>query len=290
LQFSKAKQTLTPGYRPQSEDVTAEADAFGFWLLRQRTPQERLKMGKLLNRNARQFSISCFRQRFSNLSCSELAKKLAIAWLQEYNPPGYTPLGNQMTWVQDSISLAALLHPLLESLHIPYYITGGVAAIAYGEPRTTQDLDVVLSIQPAAISNLVSSLEQSGFYVPGLEDVTSGRMKTLQIIHIESIARADLIIAGDSKFDQEKFNRRQRYEISGGVEVYLASPEDLILNKLRWRRQNQSEKQWRDVLGILKIQGDLLNFDYMSRWSQTLEIAEDLSRAMREAGLSEILY
>lgn len=285
MQFNKAKQTLTPGYRPQSDDVTAEADALGFWLLRQRTPPERLKIGKSLNRNARQFSINCFRQRFSNLSCLELAKKLAIAWLQEYNPPGYIPLGNEMTWVQDSISLAALLHPLLESLPIPYYITGGVAAIAYGEPRTTQDLDVVLSIQPDAISNLVNRLEQSGFYVPGVEDVIAGRMRTLQITHIQSIARADLVIAEESEFDREKFDRRQKYEVPGGIEVYLASPEDLILNKLRWGKQSQPEKQWRDVLGILKVQGDLLNFDYMRQWSQELGLAENLNQAMGEAGL-----
>ncbi len=81
-----------------------------------------------------------------------------------------------MTWIQDSITLAAQLHPIFASLGVPYYITGGVAAIAYGEPRTTQDLAVVLSIQLSAIGTLATVLEQAGFYVPGVDDAVSGRM------------------------------------------------------------------------------------------------------------------
>lgn len=276
---------VKPGYRPQSEDTTAEVDIFGFSLLRQRTHKQRLEMGATLNRNARQFSINCFRKRFSDLTASELAQKLAKAWLQEHYPIDYVPAGDEMTWVQDSITLAAQLHPIFESLEIPYYITGGVAAIAYGEPRTTQDLDVVLSIQQTDISMLARRLEKAGFYVPGVEDIISGRMQTLQITHIESIARADLVIATGDEFDKIKFARRQQYEVPGGVEVYLASPEDVILNKIRWGQRSQSEKQWRDVLGILKTQGDDLDYEYLTQWASQLNILDLLSQAKIEAGV-----
>jgi len=242
-------------------------------------------MGEALNRSARQFSINCFYKRFSNLSHPEFAHKLALAWLQDNYSPDYIPQGNKMTWVQDSIALAAELHPIFESLGIPYYITGGVAAIAYGEPRTTQDLDIVISIQLADIPLLATELEQIGFYVPGLEDVVTGRMQTLQVTHIESIARADLIIAGNNEFDRIKLERRQQYEIPEGTEVYLASPEDLILNKLRWGKRSQSEKQWRDVLGILKVQRESLDFDYLNIWAEYLELVEELNRVIEEAGL-----
>jgi hypothetical protein len=277
--------SIKPGYRPQAEDASPEVDAFGFWLLRQRTPQQRLAMGITLNRNARQFSINCFRKRFATLAPHEFAQKLAHAWLQEHYPPGYRPTGTEMTWVQDSITLAAQLHPVFESLGIPYYITGGVAAIAYGEPRTTQDLDVVIALPLQEIRTLAQVLEASGFYVPGVEDAAAGRMSTLQITHIESIARADLMLSEDSEFEHLKFERKQQYELPGGVAVYLASPEDIILSKLRWGQPVESQKQWRDVLGILKTQGETLDYSYLVEWADTLGILNTLNRALIEAGV-----
>jgi hypothetical protein len=277
--------TIKPGYKPQSEDTTAGVDAFGFWLLRQRTTQQRLAIGAALNQNARQFSINCFRKRFSNLSQPELGRKLAKAWLQENCPADYFPGGDEMTWIQDSITLAAQLHLIFESLDIPYYITGGVAAIAYGEPRTTQDLDAVLSIPLPDIGRLAIELEQSGFYVRGVEDVVSGRLQILQVTHQESIARADLIITGDNDFDRIQFERRQQYPLPGGVEVYLASPEDLVLNKIKWGQKSQSEKQHRDVLAVLKTQGDELDDAYLQRWAEQLGILADLQQLQTEAGV-----
>ncbi|HLO47900.1 MAG TPA: hypothetical protein VK211_05715 [Kamptonema sp.] len=146
-------------------------------------------------------------------------------------------------------------------------------------------MDVVISIQLADIPLLATELERIGFYVPGLEDVVSGRMQTLQVTHIESIARADLMIARNDKFDRIKFERRQQYEIPEGTEVYLISPEDLILNKLRWGKQSQSEKQRRDILGILKVQQESLDFNYLNYWAEYWGLVEDLNRVIEEAGL-----
>jgi len=282
------KFTIKPGYRPQSSDTTPEADLLGFWLLKQRTPEQRLLMGSSMNKNARRFAINCFRQRFFELKEPEFAQKLAQAWLAEDCPQHYIPTGDEMTWVQDSISLAEILHPIFESLNIPYYITGGVAAIAYGEVRTTRDLDIVISIIPQHLSSLILELEQVGFYVSGVDDVVFGRMQTLQITHMETISRADLIIASDSEFERLKLERRQQYQIPTGATVFLASPEDLILNKLQWRNFNQSQKQWRDVLGILKVQGDSLDKVYLNNQARSLNLVEDLNRALIESGLEEI--
>ncbi|NET38104.1 MAG: hypothetical protein F6K19_39915 [Cyanothece sp. SIO1E1] len=89
------------------------------------------------------------------------------------------------------------------------------------------------------------------------------------------------MITGGDDWDGIKFERRRL--ING---IYLASPEDVILNKLRWRERNLSEKQWRDVLGVLKIQGSRLNFDYLNEWATKLGLIEDLKRAIGEAGLT----
>ncbi|WP_242541989.1 hypothetical protein [Leptolyngbya sp. Cla-17] len=104
-----------------------------------------------------------------------------------------------MTWIQDSIALAAILHEVFEQVQIDYYITGGVASSTFGDPRATRDLDVVLAIAPLQLEQLVIALEVHQFYVPGVEDVRSGRMKTLGVTHQPTISRADLMMAGSEE-------------------------------------------------------------------------------------------
>ncbi len=287
VKASIPKLVAPAGYVPQAADTTVETDLLCFYLLRQRTVQERLAMGAQLTRSARQFTINCFRQRFAHLSPQALARKLAEVWLGDYSSD-YVPGGSEMTWIQDSIQLAAELHPIFERLQIPYYVTGGVAAIAYGETCTTQVLDVVLSIAPENVGSLAATLEQAGFYVPGVDDVVSGRMQTLQVTQVATISRADLVIAAPGAFEALKLQRRQAYSLPGGTAIYLASAEDLVLNKLRWRQQSESEKQWRDVLGILKTQQDALDYRYLRHWASELELAQLMEQALVEAGVVAI--
>lgn len=279
---------VPPGYCPQAEDTSLEADLLDFYLLRQRTATERLEMAASLMQNARKLSLHCLSRQFAHLSPSAFASKLAEVWLQEDCPVGYIPQGSPMTWIQDSTQLATQLHAIFAAAGVPYYVTGGVAAITYGEPRTTRDLDVVISVPQNALPPLVAVLEAEGFYVPGVEDVKTGRIRTLQVTHITSLSRADLMLAENDDYEWLKFERRRVLDWPNSAEIYLVSPEDLVVNKLRWGRKSQSQKQWRDVLGILKTQQDALDYEYMHHWAAEFDLSMQLEQITLEAGVRDI--
>ncbi len=265
-------------YRSQSADTSIAADQLRFKLLRSRTCAERLEMAAAITRGARELSLFGLRQRFGHLPPSEFAQKVAQVWL---NRDDVQPTGDEVTWVQDSLTLAAQLHPLLEQ-YGGYFLTGGVAATVYSEPRTTQDLDVVINVSAENLPLLIAEFEQQGFYVPGVDDIE--RIKTLQIIHQETIMQADLMML-DGEFDISRFARRRLIDIPGRGQIYFSSPEDVILSKLSWRKGSQSEKQWRDVLGVLKTQSEQLDVDYLRSWTVQLNVSDDLERAFGESGL-----
>jgi Transposase len=177
--------TPPPGDRTQSTDCSIESDLLQFELLRRWSPTRRLMQAASLMRSARQLSLNAHRQRFPQLCRSELGQRLAQAWLQEYCPSKYMPTGTEMTWIKDSIQLAAELHDLFVVNGISYYVRGGVAAVAYGETRTTQNLDVVLAIDLADLPRIATIFETAGFYISGLDDVIAQRMSSFQVTQIK---------------------------------------------------------------------------------------------------------
>ena len=196
------------GYRPQAEDTSLEADVLEFSLLRSRTPIERYTMAIALIKQTRQLSLQSLKQRFPQLTGKAFARKISQAWLQEHCPVDFVPGSNEKMWIQDPLEIAFLLHDLFESIQVDYFITGGSAAILYGEPRTTRDLSVAISIQPDRLDETIALLENSGFYVAGIEDVKTGRINVLQVIHTDTIARADLILVGTTPFEIMQLERR----------------------------------------------------------------------------------
>ncbi|MCA6575230.1 MAG: hypothetical protein IM537_17835 [Pseudanabaena sp. M57BS1SP1A06MG] len=269
-------------YCPQTEDTSLAMDIFEFQQLRQRSNVERLQMAAILTKRARQISLRGLKLRFGSLSQNAFACKVAQAWLQEDCPSDFMPSGSESMWIQDPLEIAVQLHNLLIPLQIDYYITGGASAVMYGEPRTTRDIDLVLAISLSQLDSLVMELEKSGFYIGGLDEVRSGESKILQVIQMDSISRADLMIAGESAFDLIQFERKQAIEVWDSQVLFYASAEDVVLNKLKWRLQSASEKQWRDVLGILKVQGDLLDVGYLREWASVLGVLEDLNLGMEQ--------
>jgi hypothetical protein len=275
------------GYCPQSIDTNIDADLVRFHLYRQRTTVDRFILGAKYKQSARQLSIECLRQSFPELTDEAFSQKIATAWLQEKCPVDYIP-PNLMSWSQDPTAIASLLAQILNAANIPYYITGGVAAIAHGEPRATIDLDVVISIDLIDLPALAANFEAQGFYVAGLADVMTGSLRCLNITHLETIENVDLMISGKEEYDLIKFDRCRSYTLSGSGEVSIASPEDVIISKLIWRRETQSDKQWRDILGILKVQQEKLDFGYLKEWIERFGLDDDWQQAKVESGVSHL--
>jgi hypothetical protein len=162
-----------------------------------------------------------------------------------------------------------------EKLGIPYLITGAVAAIAYGEPRLTNDIDVVAKVEESDISRLKSGFPQGEFYFDeeaAKEAVCQRRQ--FNIIHPDSGLKIDIIISKKDAFDQSRFRRARRLIPLENTPANFASPEDVILMKLVFYKEGGSEKHLRDIAGILKISGDMLDFSYIAAWVDRLDVAD----------------
>jgi hypothetical protein len=186
----------------------------------------------------------------------------------------------------NEMQILALVGKRLEESNIPYYVGGGVASINYGEPRLTNDADVVIRILPILISRFVKVLENDFVVSADAVQEALARRHAFNIIHIESAFKIDFYpIADDDGMEITAFARRLRVDIGAG-EIWMATAEDVILAKLHWFRKGGevSEKQWRDVLGVLKVQGENLDFAYLEQMAARFGLADLLARAREDAG------
>lgn len=175
------------------------------------------------------------------------------------------------------MSLASFLAFVVRSLRaadIPFMLTGSLVAAYYGTPRATQDIDVVVESQPDRLKEFVNSLRAAGMYVDldaALEALRTGGQ--FNAIDPETGWKADLIIRKSRPFSESEFSRRRESELFG-VEVALATLEDLIIAKLEWSELGDSELQRRDIRELLDIAGDSIDRAYLEHWINTLNLNE----------------
>lgn len=174
---------------------------------------------------------------------------------------------------------------LLDAAEIPHMVVGSFASTVHGEPRTTQDLDLVIDPSTSALDRFLAALDLDAFYVdPDTARDALRRRSMFNIIDMRSAWKVDLMIRKDRPFSREELSRRADQDILG-VMVPTASPEDTIIAKLEWAKQGASERQLRDVVGVLRVRGDSLDRDYIARWIDALGLEEQWERAREiEAG------
>jgi hypothetical protein len=169
----------------------------------------------------------------------------------------------------------------LDQAEIPYMLTGSLASTFHGEPRATRDVDVIIDPAPEALAWLIDDLLMDGFYVDRDAAMTALRERSqFNAIGTEGI-KVDFLIRKDRPFSRAEFERRQRVELLG-FEGYIASVEDLILAKLEWAAQSDSERQVRDVAGMVAVAGDTLDRGYVTTWADRLGLAEAWRRVAND--------
>ena len=159
----------------------------------------------------------------------------------------------------------------LNRLGIRYVVTGSVAAIFYGEPRLTHDVDFIVLLREADIEVLAKSFPSADFYVPPPETIAAEVRREqrghFNIIHIETGFKADMYLTGRDELNAWAFKSRRQVEFEGEP-VVLAPPEYVIVRKLEYYREGGSEKHLRDIRSMLAISGDQLDRSALNEWIQ----------------------
>jgi hypothetical protein len=166
----------------------------------------------------------------------------------------------------------------LESHQIVYRVVGSMASMAYGEPRFTNDVDIVAELGPEHVAPLCAAFAAPDFYVSeqAVRDAVTRRFQ-FNIVHPASGLKADIIVPPETEFTRSEASRVRRLTSEGEYSAWFGSPEDVLLNKLVYYRLSEgaSEKHLRDIAGMIKLQGQKLDRDYISHWAGKLDVADE---------------
>lgn len=188
------------------------------------------------------------------------------------------------------IDLAAALGVVVEALEssdVEYVVVGSTAAAAWGVVRSTRDIDLVALIASEDVEDVLARLDRENLYVPvaaARAAAASGGSfasgASFNVLHPSTGGKVDVFVSRpDDRFERSRFDRRIRAEVLG-VSTWIATAEDIVLGKLRWRLGSRSEVQWRDCVDIVATQP--VDRAYLEAWATTLGVADDLADLLTE--------
>ncbi len=175
----------------------------------------------------------------------------------------------------------------LERLGIRYAVGGSLASSLHGVMRSTLDVDIVADMHLEHIQPMIMALSKEFYADDEMMRDAIEHHSSFNLIHYETAFKVDIFIRKPRPFDQMQLERRRTSVITTDPEqsVYVTSPEDVILSKLEWYRMGGevSDRQWRDILGVLKTRAGELELDYMRKWGHELKVSDLLERALKES-------
>ena len=174
----------------------------------------------------------------------------------------------------------------LEKLDIAYVIGGSFASSTHGFSRATMDVDLLATIGREQVMGFISVLGPEFYVDEQAIKRAIDQKRHFNLIHVESSFKIDVFIANEG-FDEKQLERRHLEVVTNEPErkAYVATPEDTILAKLNWYRLGNevSDRQWQDVIGIIKVQGNRLDLSYLKQWANSLDVSDLLEKALAQA-------
>lgn len=185
--------------------------------------------------------------------------------------------------------ITARVTGVLEDLQVRYFISGSLSSTLHGMVRTTQDSDIVAELHQEHTESFFHSLKEEFYIDAEMMAEAIIRRSSFNIIHRESFFKVDVFIPAMRPFVEAQFSRARRQVLSKEpqAEAFVATAEDTVLAKLEWYRSGGevSELQWRDIQGILEVQGEDLDLEYLHRWAKELGVKDLLERALIQAAI-----
>ncbi len=184
--------------------------------------------------------------------------------------------------------VVAALTPVVaafDALGVPYRVGGSVASSAYGVPRSTLDVDVACDLRLVHVTPLVAALADAYYIDDAMLRDAVRRRACCNLIHLATMLKVDLFVCQDRAFERTAFTRGERRALdpAPGARVFdLTSAEDVVLHKLEWfvAGGSVSERQWLDLVGVLRVQRATIDVPYMRHWAAVLGVEALFERAL----------
>ncbi len=196
----------------------------------------------------------------------------------------------RLMMINEPLEVTLKVTRVFETMNIPYLIGGSLASSLYGIIRSTHDADIVARMLPEHLDSFVCALDDEFHMSREAIGDSIRRNVCFNIIHRETMFKVDVFIPRPGPFLHSQLSRAQRHQLFAkpALTALFASPEDTVLSKLEWYRLGNeiSDRQWRDIVGILKTCEDSLDYEYMNKWANELNVSDLLERAI-DAATSE---
>ena len=170
----------------------------------------------------------------------------------------------------------------LENAGIAYMLSGSLGSSFHGRPRATNDVDIIIGPSQAQLDTFLKSLGKQYYVSADAVRDAFEHNAMFNVIDIEGSWKADFVIRKNRPFSLEEFDRRRRASVMG-IDVWLVSPEDVILSKLEWSKGDVAGNQFRDALGVVVAQWGRLDHDYLNKWAENLQLTGLLEQLLKQA-------
>jgi len=191
--------------------------------------------------------------------------------------------------MDESLAVTLTIAEILDSLGVRWFLGGSLASSVHGIPRATLDADIVADLRPATVTPLLKALGEDWYVEEQSVRGAIAERSSFNLIHFGTAMKVDVFVPKLRRFEGGQFSRAKRIPLTEGsaIEIPICSPEDIVIAKLEWYRAGGelSERQWGDILGVLRVNSTQLDFGTMQASANELGVTDLMVKALAEAGL-----